>query len=608
MANLRDKIINLPDLSGVYLMRNQEGDIIYIGKARSLRKRVSQYFSSYGTSSDKVIAMMKRVNDFNYIITPTEIDALILENNLIKKHKPYYNILLKDDKSYPFIRIDIKADYPDIKIVRKVLKDGARYFGPYMQGISAKDILELIYGTFAVRSCTLNLSSLPQSHRPCLNYHIKRCMSPCSGRITSEEYRTVIDKVIAFLNGNDRNIRKILENKMLQSAEREEFELALYYKERLNILDKIVRKQVTHLTKDYNLDVFGIADNGLYGAVNMLIIRGGKLLGSENTILYDASLNESAALSEYLSRYYRITSALCDEIIASVKVEADKALIELLSEEHGRKINLTTPIKGVRRELADMADRNARDYLERYTKEKEKKARITLGAIDQLKESLNINSPFHRIECYDISNISGTDKVASMIVFIDGVKTPKLYRRFKIRTVKGADDYMSLAETVSRRFMRLIEGNDESFKALPDLIIIDGGKGQLNASLKAMRETGHNVTMIGLAKKEEIIVRENMPDVILPRNSLALHLVQRIRDESHRFAISYHRKLRNDRLIRSELMKIQDVGAKRVKLLFAHFKSMDNIKSASIEELMKVDNIGNETARKIHDYFKEEKE
>jgi len=608
MAELRDKLRTLPDTSGVYLMRDEDNNIIYIGKARSLKKRVSQYFSSYGTSSEKVAAMMRRVNDFNYIITPTEIDALILENNLIKKHRPYYNILLKDDKSYPFIRIDLKADYPNIEIVRKVTDDGAKYFGPYMQGISAKDILELIYGTFPVRSCKNDLNNLPENHRPCLNFHIKRCLSPCTKKVTPEEYRVIINKVISFLQGNDKKIGDILKDKMTDAADREEFELAIYYKDRIATLDKIVRKQVTYLPKDFNLDVFGIADNGVFSAVNMLIVRGGKSVGSENTLLDSASLNECLTLSEYIGRFYRVSPILCDEIITSVKIEDEDALQDLWAEQYGRKINIITPKKGVRRELADMADKNAKDFLLHYMAEREKKNRFTLGALEQLKESLNLEINLKRIECYDISNISGTDKVASMVVFLDGVKAPKMYRRFKIKTVRGSDDFASLRETIERRFLRLIEGREESFKEIPDLIIIDGGMGQLSSSLLAMRKHGFDIPMFGLAKKEEIIIREGLPEIELPRNSLALHLIQRIRDEAHRFAITFHRKLRNDRLIRSELLKIDDIGENRVKLLFDHFKTIDNIKTATVDELSKVSKIGRSTAEKIYDYFHKEEE
>lgn len=603
MATLSDKIKSLPLDSGVYIMLDEDKEILYIGKAKCLRKRVLQYFSSYGTSTEKIMALMNRVKDLNYIITPTEIDALVLENNLIKKHKPYYNILLKDDKNYPFIRIDIKSDYPCIEIVRKVTDDKAKYFGPYMQGISARDITELIHSTFPIRSCKLDLDNLPKNHRPCLNYHIKRCLSPCTDKVSIKDYKLIIDKVIAFLQGNDKKVKEILKDKMIKAAENEEFEIAIYYKERLKTLDKIVRKQVTYLSKDYNLDIFGIADNGIKSAVNMLIVRGGKLIGSENILLENASLNESSTLSDYLSQYYRATPILSDEIITSVKIESMNVLENFFSHIYKRRINIVNPYKGVRRQLADMADNNARDYLEHITSELNKKNKMTLGALEQLKEILNLSNYLRRIECYDISNISGTDKVASMVVFIDGKKNTKLYRRFKIKTVKGADDYASLRETISRRFQRLSEGKDESFKKTPELIIIDGGIGQLNSSLQAMRDKGYNIPMIGLAKREEIIIRENMPEIVLERNSLALHLIERIRDEAHRFAITYHRKLRTKRQVRSTLLDIKDIGNERIKVLFEHFKNLDNIKNATIDELSKLKGIGKVTAEKIYKYY-----
>lgn len=606
MIEIMDKLKNLPDTSGVYLMRDVDGEILYIGKARSLKKRVSQYFSSYGTSTEKVMALMSRVRDFNYIITPSEVDALVLENNLIKKHKPYYNILLKDDKSYPFIRIDVKEDYPCIEIIRKVKDDGARYFGPYMQGITTKDITELIQSTFPIRHCKNNLSSLPSNHRPCLNYHINRCLAPCDSKVNIVNYRELVDKVLQFLQGNDKKIGDILNNKMLKAAEAEEFEMALYYKERLATLDKIVRKQVTYLSKDYNLDIFGIADNGVRSSVNMMIVRGGKLVGSENTILDNASLNESSTLSEYLNQYYRTTPILADEIVTSVKAEDEDALQQLWSHKFGRKINIITPFKGVRRQLADMADKNASDHLNHYTDELNKKNKLTLGALEQLRDSLLLDNLPNRIEAYDISNISGTDKVASMVVFINGIQANKLYRRFKIKTVKGSDDYASLSETITRRLARYNEGRDESFKQLPNLILIDGGKGQLNASLKAMRESKFELNMVGLAKREEIVVREHGEDIILPRNSLALHLIQRIRDEAHRFAVTYHRKLRSERQTRSLLLEIEGIGNNRIKVLFDHFKTLDNIKNATLKELENVKGIGKVAASKIYNYYHKE--
>lgn len=607
MADLRDKLKSLPDESGVYLMRDEDDNILYIGKARSLRKRVLQYFSSYGTSSEKVAALMKHVYDFNYIITPSEIDALVLENNLIKKHQPYYNILLKDDKNYPFIKIDVKADFPKIEIIRKVSDDGARYFGPYMQGVTAGEIIELICCAYPVRNCSHNFGSLPQNHRPCLNYHIKRCLAPCTGKVSKESYRNIINKVIAFLQGNDRKVSEILNKKMLNAAEREEFEMALFYKEKIESLSKLVRKQVTYIPRDYNLDVFGVADNGMFSAVSIMIVRGGKLTGSENVILNNASLNESLTLSEYLNRYYRVTPILAKEIILSVKVEDERALQDYWSDKYGRKINIITPIKGIRRELADMADKNASDFLIHRTEEILKKNNMTIGAAEQLAEILNLDRTLTRIECYDVSSISGTDKVASMAVFLDGIKAAKHYRRFKIKTVKGADDYASLKETIGRRLRRLAEAKDGSFREKPDLIIIDGGTGQLNVCLSAMRETGQEIPMIGLAEKNEIVVKENHPEIILPRNSLALHLIERIRDEAHRFALSYHRKLRLDRQTRSTLLEIEDVGEKRIRLLFEHFKSIDRIKEATMEELIKVKGIGKATAEKIYGYYHKEK-
>ena len=570
-------------------MYSESGQILYIGKAKVLKNRVSQYFNA-GVKTDKVAAMVSKIHIFDYIITRNEVEALVLENNLIKKHKPPYNIMLKDDKSYPFIRIDVKSDFPRIEVVRKLRSDGARYFGPYMQGISYKDISELIYSAFSLRSCKLDMAKVPRSHRPCLNYHIGRCMAPCSGKVSKEEYRAVVDEVISFLSGNDKKVGGILEAKMLAASEREDYELALWYKDKLDVLSKLVRRQVTALPKDYNMDIFAIAGSGLNTVIAMLYVRAGKLVGGDKQSITDVSVDDGVALASFISRYYDSIGYVAGEIVTSVEVDGEEALAEYLSERKGRKVNIICPRQGVRRQLADMAAANAADYLEKSLSLQERKDNMTVGAVMQLAELLNLKRLPLRMECYDISHISGTDKVASMAVFTDGMPDKAHYRKFRIKSVEGNDDFASLQETLSRRLRRLAEGDEDvSLGATPDLIIIDGGKGQLSSVMEIAESIDVDVQFISLAKREEeVFLPHNSEPVILPRDSYALKLLQRIRDEAHRFAITFHRNTRGKRMSHSSLENIDGVGAVKAKKLLKAFRSMAAIKSATVPELESV--------------------
>lgn len=570
-------------------MYSESGQILYIGKAKVLKNRVSQYFNA-GVKTDKVAAMVSKIHTFDYIITRNEVEALVLENNLIKKHKPPYNILLKDDKSYPFIRIDVKSDFPRIEIVRKLRNDGARYFGPYMQGIGFKDISELIYSAFSLRSCRLDMNRIPRSHRPCLNYHIGRCMAPCSGSVSKEEYRTVVDEVISFLSGNDKKVGSILESKMLEASEREDYELALWYKDKLEVLSKLVRRQVTALPKDYNMDIFAIAGSGLNTVIATLYVRAGKLVGGDKQSITDVSVDDGVALSSFISRYYDSIGYVADEIVTSIDVDGEEALAEYLSSLKGRKVNIVCPKQGVRRQLADMAVANATDYLEKSLSLQERKDNMTVGAVMQLAELLNLKRLPLRMECYDISHISGTDKVASMVVFTDGMPDRSHYRKFRIKSVEGNDDFASLQETLKRRLKRLTDGDsDVSLGTKPDLIIIDGGKGQLSSVMEIAEATDVDVQFISLAKREEeVFLPHNSLPVILPRDSYALKLLQRIRDEAHRFAITFHRNTRGKRMSHSTLENIDGVGAVKAKKLLKAFRSMAAIKCATVPELESV--------------------
>lgn len=606
MNLIEQRLKDLPEKSGVYIMHSQSGQILYIGKARNLKKRVHQYFGNKSNRTEKVLKLVSKVYDFEYIITNNEIEALVLENNLIKKHKPPYNILLKDDKNYPFIKINAKKDFPNIEVVRKLKQDGSKYFGPYMLGVSSKEIVDLIYSAFPIRSCSLDMNKVPKSHRPCLNYHIKKCLAPCCGYVDRENYQIIVKQIIDFLNGNDKSVEQILKEKMINASVNEEFELALFYKKKLQTLDKLIRKQVTALPKELNIDIFAIASNGLNATISIMFVRGGKLIGQDKKSIQDLSLDDENALSNFIVSFYDDNSYIPDEIVTSISLEDAPVLQEYLQSKKGQKINVLTPHQGIRKQLVNMAQNNALDFLEKSLSIKERKENMTVGGMLQLQEFLKLSRMPQRMECYDISHIQGTDKVASMVVFINGEEYKSHYRKFKIKEVEGNNDFASLKEALTRRIKRLND-EDESFSSKPDLIVIDGGKGQLSSVKEIMDELNCDIEVISLAKREEeVFVPHQSKPIVLPRNSYALKMLQRIRDEAHRFAITFHRNLRKTRQTKSSLLKINGVGEKRIKLLYSKFSTIENIKNASIEDLNMTEGIDLKTAQNIYEYFHNE--
>lgn len=586
-------------------MKSQSGQILYVGKARNLKNRVNQYFANSSNKTEKTIRLVSHIADFEYIITANEIEALVLENNLIKKHKPPYNIMLKDDKSYPFVRINVKQDFPKVEVVRKLKNDGAKYFGPYMQGITSKDILQLVESAFCLRSCSHDLSRLPKSHRPCLNYHINRCLAPCDGHCSKEAYAKQIEGVISFLSGNDKKVAALLEEKMTAAAEREDFELAIFYRRKLEVLAKLVRRQVTALPKDFDLDIFAIATNGLNSVVSVLFVRGGKLVGGDKQVVNDLAPSDEVVLSNFILAYYDKVKYIADEVVVASAIDEAELLGQYLTQKKGSKVNIILPHQGIRRQLADMALNNAGDYLEKSLSIKEREDNMTLGAIMQLQEYLGLPNMPIRMECYDISHVQGTDKVASMVVFSNGAPNKAHYRKFKMKYALGNDDFAGLQEALTRRIDELAKGEDESFATRPDLLVIDGGKGQLSSVVEILQSKGaDDISVIGLAKREEeVFVPHQSQPIILPRNSYALKVLQRIRDEAHRFAITFHRSLRQKRQTHSKLLVIDGVGEKRVKALFDAFKNLENIKNATVEDLLLVKCIDRRAAENIYNHF-----
>lgn len=602
MDKINGILENLPQKSGVYQMLDEFGNILYVGKAKNLKNRVRQYFRN-NVQTEKTLVLVSKIRDIHYIITPSEIDALVLENNLIKKHRPPYNILLKDDKTYPYIKINVRSPYPTVEVTRKLKADGSRYFGPYMLGISATEITKLLQSAFPLRSC--NNSKFKSAKRECLNFHIGRCLAPCTRRASEEDYRKVIKKVIDFLNGNNQELEKSLRDKMLAAAAVQEFETAKHFRDMLEMLNKLSRRQTMPFKLEVDLDIFSFATNGLLGVVNISAVRSGKLLGSESFVINDT--NAESSLSSFILQYYEKNPLLCSEIIISETFEFENELVDFLSEKAGRRLNIICPVGGIRRQLVEVSLGNAKDYLEKQANMLIRKEDLTTGSVKQLYEMLSLNRPPRRMECYDISNISGTDKVSSMVVFLDGSPARKHYRHFKIKTVKGADDFASMRETLSRRFERLKNGDsDVSFSEKPDLIIIDGGKGQLSSAMQAYEASGlSGIEIISLAKREEeVFFPSEAQSVLLPKDSLALKLLVRIRDEAHRFAIEHHRRLRQKRQTESVLKQIEGVGEVTARKLMLYFRDLDKLKAATEEDLIAVKGVSRPTAQKIVDFFK----
>ena len=600
MGKLQEKLKLLPDSPGVYIMLDKDGVVIYVGKARVLKNRVRQYFHGSAKPS-KVAAMVENIADFSYIITNTEIDALALENNLIKKYKPKYNILLKDDKTYPYIKVHFKEDFPRFSITRKLTKDG-KYFGPFMGGIRCKDILEILSSVYSVRLCTTAIGAKPK--KPCLAYHLGKCLAPCAHACSQEEYSERVKKAMAFLDGNYEDAESILQEKMMAFAESEEFELAMEYREKLQMLSKLKLKRLTAINRCINADVIALCSDKLYASANVLITRSGIMQGGSNYALEDASIADSDALTAFILQYYAHREPP-EELI--VQDFCEKELLErYFREKLGKKTEVIIAKAGVRKQLLDMAQKNAEEYLSKVVGKIEHKNDRTKNACVRLQELLSLPKYPRRMECYDISNVSGVDKVGSMVVFIDGEADKNAYRRFKIKTVEGANDYASHQEMMRRRLAKLGTDEEERFPK-PDLIIIDGGKGQLSAIKEVFDEYGiTDISLISLAERDEEIFTLDSPESIrLQKSDYVLQMLQRIRDEAHRFAITYFRSLHSKRNLASVLNEIEGVGAKKRAALLERFKTIDKIMDASVEELAEAEGIGVELAKRVYEYFKE---
>ncbi len=601
MKRIKEKLHKLPNTSGVYLMKDIDGHIIYVGKAKNLKRRVSSYFLNT-EKTVKTDALVAHIYDFDYILTPSELDALALESTLIKKHQPFYNILLKDGKAYPYIRINLKEDYPTVEIVRKVKKDGAKYFGPYFAGISATELLKTIHLAFPLRQCKLNMKS--KQKRECLNYSLGLCLAPCTRRVTPEEYHKVVEDCIDFLKGKDSKVEEILTEKMLKASQMEQFESAILFRDRLQMVAKLKSKIIMQLGSTDEFDAISFVTNGENSAIAISVIRGGKMVGCETHTIFDSNLTSSEAITSFSVQYYGMNGLVPPQVLVPTEFDDCKLLQEYLENLCGHKVEILQPQIGAKAQILKNNCQNAFEHLEKQVDRDKYLRDFTFGACEQLKEKLNLSKMPHKIEGYDISNISGTNKVASMVVFIDGQPNKKLYRKFIIKTVEGSDDFASMAEVLRRRFTDALTKKDESFATLPDLIVVDGGKGQLSSACAILDEFPFDVDIIALAKQEEeVFKRDESQPRILARSSFALRLLQRVRDESHRFAITFHRNKRQK--ITSVLQSIDKVGAKTARELMLHFKSLDNIAVASLADLEAV--VRKDQARAIYDAYHNDK-
>lgn len=592
---LLEKVSHLPTTPGVYLWRDQYNRIIYVGKAINLRNRVRSYVRQDVNRAPKVAAMMKRAVDVETIQTKTEMEALILENTLIKEHHPKYNIRLRDDKTYPYVKISVQEDYPRVYMTRRLERDGAKYFGPFTDVTAVHVVLKLLRQYYPLRTCkSMNVE------RPCLQYHMHYCEAPCFNKVSKEDYGKYVEDIIQLFEGKPTPLLTELKDKMELAAEELRFEDAVRYRDQLKNIEKLQEKQ-RMVTQRGDLDVLGIAVDGPLACVQLLFVRHGRLLGRENYFVQNEGDAEDVIMTDFVKQYYGATNFIPKEVLLPMESEEQPLFKEWLSNLKGQQVDILVPQRGYKRDMINMAHDNAVAFLEERRRQWQYQLDKTGGAVKKLAEVLDLPRLPERMECFDISHTQGSETVASMVVFEGGKPAKKEYRRFKLKTTQGKpDDFKSMAEIMERRYGK------ETDWPMPDLIIIDGGKGQLNAALPLIRSVGvTDVPVISLAKRiEEVFVEGQSESIILSHHSPELQLLQQIRDEAHRFAITYHRKLRGKRNLESILDHIEGIGPKRRKALWTHFNSLEAMKQASIDELAQVESMNYKTAKKLYHFFR----
>lgn len=604
---IEEKLKLLPSRPGVYKMFNAAGEVIYVGKAVSLKNRVRSYFQASKNHTPKVAAMVSHVVDFETIQTNNETEALTLESNLIKHFKPRYNILLKDDKHFPYVRINMKMDYPRIEVVRRIKKDGARYLGPYLSSSALYEALNVVREHYPVRHCKKDISAaIARRERPCLMYHVNKCCAPCTGNLSREEYHAILEEVCDFLQGHTEPVIRDLTARMQQASDEMRFEQAALLRDRIMAIRALGEKQIVINTKDVDQDVFALCTREGETLVFALFVRAGKVVGTNANRMQNAHADTpEEILSAFLAQYYLEAMQVPPEVLLYQNADGMEHLAEWLTEKQGRKVELLCPQRGEKRRLTELAYQNGCDLLEKEHILRQRAFARGEGALAALSAALGLSSLPMRMECFDNSHIQGRDTVSSMVVFENGQPARKAYRRFRITLPANGDDLTAMREALTRRFSRL---DDEKFAQLPDLLVIDGGKTQLKIACEVLEEKNlSHIPVIALAEKHEHIYLPDMDEpIILERNDPALHLLERLRDEAHRFAITYHRSLRQKNALMSTLDKIPGVGPKRKRALFDAFITFDAIKGADMEALLAV--VDKRTAQSVYDYFHTENE
>ena len=599
------KLKLLPDKPGVYKMFNSCGELIYVGKAVNLKNRVRQYFRSSANHPPKVAAMVANIDDFDFVIVGNETEALNLESNLIKQNKPYYNILLKDDKHFPYVRIDYKQDYPRVEIVRRFRKDGAKYFGPYLSSYALRESITAVREHFPIRQCKKDIGkAIARGERPCLMYHIGKCCAPCTGRVTKEEYAALLDEVVAMFQGNCKGYIESLTQLMQEASDRMDFEKAAQYRDRIRAMQSISEKQIASSASDKSYDVFALARNELATVAYGLFVRGGNVISAESFNIGADDEPFSEIISQFLMQFYNGMGQIPKEIVIMDEPDDLAAIESCLAEQCGHAVRIHIPLKGEKLKQGELARANAEATIGRKRELTHREWERGEGALIELMQLVGMDVLPRGMECFDNSHIQGRDTVGSVVVLLDGKPEKTQYRRFRTKQAADGDDYLAMKEHLSRRFQRALDG-DEKFAELPELLIVDGGRGQLNVALEVLEEFGlSHISCIGLAEKnEEIILPDRQESVILSRSSPVLQLLQRIRDEAHRFAITYHRNLRAKNSLYSVIDGISSIGDKRKRALYETFLTVEAIKSASVEELKTADGMNITSARSVWNYF-----
>ena len=612
MFDIQEELKKLPAKPGVYIMHDEKDAIIYVGKAISLKNRVRQYFQSSRNKGPKIEQMVTRIHRFEYIVTDSELEALVLECNLIKEHRPKYNTMLKDDKTYPYIKVTVGEEFPRILFSRTMKKDKSRYFGPYTSAGAVKDTIELMNKLFRLRVCNRNLPRDIGLERPCLNYHIKQCNAPCQGYISREAYREQVDQALEFLNGNYKPILQMLEKQMMEASEALDFERAIELRDLLNSVKQVAQKQKITASDGEDKDVIAVSTDRKEAVVQVFFVRDGRLIGREHFYLQVAPHdNRSTIINSFLKQFYSGTPFIPKEIMLQEEIEDREVLEQWLSTKRNGKVHIRVPQRGTKEKLVELAEKNARMVLIQDSEKIKREESRTIGALKEIGNWLGLEH-LMRVEAFDISNISGFESVGSMIVYEKGKPKQSDYRKFKIKTVKGPDDYASMEEVLRRRFTHGMAEQQEGkeaygkFSRFPDLIMMDGGKGQVNVALRVLDELGLAIPVCGMVKDDHHRTRGlyyQNEEIPIDTRSEGFHLITRIQDEAHRFAIEYHRSLRGKQQVHSVLDDIEGIGETRRKALMRKFKSLEAIRDASLEELEQTESMNRASAEKVYDFF-----